>query len=150
MEAQMHWIKGMNFSCHNRQHQMQVDTNAEHGGEDLAATPKELILNAMMACSAMDVVSILKKMRQPITTFKMGIEAEKNTEHPIHFKRAKLTYDLTGELELEKVVKAIDASLTKYCGVNYMMSKTCEITYELLLNGKVCHQGRAAFLDPVE
>lgn len=150
LEAKLDWIKGMNFACQNRHHQLQVDTNAEHGGEDLAPTPKELVLNAMMSCSAMDVVSILKKMRQPFTALKMGITAEKNNQHPIYFKQATLFYHLTGELELEKVVKAIEASLTKYCGVNYMISKTCEITYKLTINGQSVHQGRANFIDPEE
>jgi putative redox protein len=96
----------------------------------------------------MDVVVMLKKMRQDITEFKMEIEAEKTTEHPIHFKSAELVYLMSGPVEPEKVIKAVESSLTKYCGVNYMISKTCAITFKILLNGSVIKLGPVNFIEP--
>ena len=145
MKAQMNWHSGMHFSCHNGEHTTQLDATAEHGGSGLAPTPKEIVLNAMMGCTAMDVVSILQKMRQTIKSFNMNIEVEKTAEHPIHFKSALLTYELTGELDSEKVKRAVDSSMTKYCGVNYMISRSCEIDYVVELNRAEIHRGKAFF-----
>lgn len=104
----------MAFKATNRHHTIDIDTSAQFGGQDTAPTPKELVLNAMMGCTAMDVVSILKKMRLPLEKFSMNIEAEKNQDPPVHFIKATLTFDLTGEIPLDKAVKAVEASLTKY------------------------------------
>lgn len=148
MKATLDWIQGMQFRCDNHGIITQLDAAPEHGGDDSAPNPKELVLNAMMGCTAMDVVSILKKMRQVIGTFKMNIEAQKTTHHPTHFSSALMTYELTGELDGDKVIKAVDSSMTKYCGVNYMMSKTCDIEYRVLLNGEEIHRTKADFEVP--
>lgn len=145
MNAKLSWVDKMQFKCNNHGHELTIDATPEHGGQDLGPSPKELVLNAMMGCTAMDVVSILKKMRQEIISFKMDIDAEKNLEHPVHFKTAILRFHLEGPIDEEKAIRAVDSSLTKYCGVNYMISKTCEITYELFLNKKSIKIGSANF-----
>lgn len=127
---------------------MDIDTSAQFGGQDSAPTPKELVLNAMMGCTAMDVVSILKKMRVPLEKFSMTIQAEKNQGPPVHFIKATLTFELIGEVPPEKAFKAVESSLTKHCGVNYMISKVCDILYVLKINGQVTHEGHASFIDP--
>lgn len=134
MHSKLIWKSNMNFECINNQHSTQIDAPTDHGGQGLGPTPKELLLNAMMGCTAMDSVSILNKMRQKIDSFKMEIEAEKNDEHPIHFIHAHMQFFFEGELEESKVIKAVTKSLTQYCGINYMISKTCEIKYTILLN----------------
>lgn len=143
--AQLSWIDGMHFECNNEGLVTSIDASVEHGGTRKGPNPKELILNAMMGCTAMDVVAILKKMRLEIKDFKMKIDAEKTEEHPVYFKTAMMVYDLKGELPTEKVIKAVDSSLTRYCGVNYMISKTCEINYKVLVNGEEIHSGVVHF-----
>ena len=150
MKANLSWVDNMLFRCENHGVITSIDALKEHGGSDSAPNPKELILNAMMGCTAMDVVSMLKKMRQEIKEFKMQIEAVKTTEHPVHFKTALLVYDLKGEIEAEKAIKAVDSSLTKYCGVNYMISLSCDISFRLLLNGELIKQGPVKFIQPQE
>ena len=86
MKANLSWNTQMQFTCENHGIKTTIDATQEHGGNEAGPTPKELVLNAMMGCTAMDVVSMLKKMRQEITAFKMEIEAEKTLEHPVHFK----------------------------------------------------------------
>lgn len=135
MKASLNWLENMRFSCDNHGLVSSMDASVDLGGGS-APTPKELILNAMMGCTAMDVVSMLKKMRQEIHQFKMEIEAEKTTEHPTHFKTAQLIYFLEGVIDEEKAIKAVTASMEKYCGVNFMISKTCEISYKVILNNK--------------
>ncbi len=148
MKSSLSWLENMQFQCDTRGLITKMDATEEHGGQNTAPSPKELVLNAMMGCTAMDVVSILKKMRQEITEFKMDIEAEKTTEHPMHFKMAELIFMLKGNIEPEKAIKAVDSSLTRYCGVNYMISKTCIITFKVILNDSVIKQGPVNFIEP--
>lgn len=145
MQAQIDWQTEMAFKCRNRDIETYMDATIEAGGKNSGPTPKELVLNAMMGCTAMDVVSILKKMRQVIQGFKMTIDAQKTIEHPVHFKSAFLTFSLLGEIDKEKLIKAVDMSLTKYCGVNYMISLSCHITFQVFLNQEMIHKGTVNF-----
>lgn len=88
MAATMNWLGAMNFETDNRGIKTQMDATVEHGGNNLAPTPKELVMNAMMGCTAVDVVSTLQKMRQKIDRYTMSIDVEKNTEYPIYFTKA--------------------------------------------------------------
>jgi putative redox protein len=96
------------------------------------------------------VVAILKKMRQEISSFAMEIEAEKTIAHPVHFKTALLIFKLHGSIEPEKVLKAVDSSLTRYCGVNYMISRSCAIRYQLEVNDQVVANNPVQFIEPAE
>lgn len=148
LNASLIWVNGMEFVADNRGHKVTIDATAEHGGQNKGPSPKELVLNAMMGCTAMDVVAILKKMRQEIQSFKMEIGADKTKEHPVHFKTAELVFILEGNIEPEKAVKAVESSLTKYCGVNYMISKTCKINFRLEVNGQMIKSGSVDFIEP--
>jgi putative redox protein len=150
MHAELSFHQGMEFQCTNRGILSTIDASLDHGGKDLGPTPKELILNGMMGCTAMDVVALMNKMRQQMTSFNMKIDVEKNEEHPIYFKKATLHFFLTGTIEADKLIKAVDLSLTKYCGVNYMISKTCHITYTVHLNEALIHEGVTNFIDPLK
>jgi putative redox protein len=145
MEASLRWMENMLFECDNHGLKTAIDATTEAGGGSEAPTPKELVLNAMMGCSAMDVIAILRKMRLAPTRFEMKINAEKSSEHPIHFTKATLFFNLTGDVPAEKIIKAVDASLTKYCGVNFMISQTCDIDFKVTLNGNMIHQGKVNF-----
>lgn len=147
MHAKLKWNQNMQFECDNNGHKLIIDASKEHGGDDVGPTPKELLLDAMMGCTAMDTRSLLTKMRQNITKMEMEIDAEKTTEHPVHFKSALIKFHLEGEGQNDKIIKAVDKSLTKYCGVNYMISKTCDISYEVYLNCEKIHTGKAVFED---
>jgi putative redox protein len=148
MNASLTWIEGMKFSSDNHGLISTIDAAPEHGGTDQGPTPKELVLNAMMGCTAMDVVAMLKKMRQEISEFKMDIEAEKTDVHPIHFKTAILIFKLGGDIDPEKAIKSVDSSLSKYCGVNYMISKTCAMSYRIFINGNFIKEAPVKFIEP--
>lgn len=148
MEASLEWIKDMNFKAKNRDLTIEMDATFEHGGHNSGPSPKELVLDAMMGCTAMDVISMLTKMRSPVEKFSMKIVAEKSQDYPVHFKTAVLIYNFQGSLEESKVIKAVNASLTKYCGVNYMISKTCLISFKVYLNEKLIHSGDVRFQEP--
>lgn len=148
LNASLNWVNGMEFECDNHGHKCTIDAFPQFGGQDKGPSPKELVLNAMMGCTAMDVVSILKKMKQEISSFKMEIGADKTKEAPVHFKTAELVFILEGKIEPEKALKAVESSLTKYCGVNYMISKTCKINFRLQVNGQMIKTGSVDFIEP--
>lgn len=147
MIATLKFKKNMEFECDNRGIKTTLDALSDEGGENLGPTPKELILNAMMGCTAIDVVSSLKKMRQEFSSFEMEVEAEKTTEYPTHFKSALLLFILKGGVEEDKLIRAVDLSLSKYCGVNYMISKICDISYKIILNDTEIKIGKTNFPD---
>ena len=96
--------------------------------------PKALLLSGLSACSAIDVVEILEKMRVAFANLEVDAEAEQTDEHPRVFKTIHLTYRVTTEEEnRDKVQKAIDLSLEKYCGVAAMLKKNSDIQYKIVL-----------------
>ena len=96
--------------------------------------PKALLLSGLSACSAIDVVEILEKMRVPFANLEVDAEAEQTDEHPRVFKTINVTYRLTTDEEnRDKVKKAVDLSLEKYCGVAAMLKKNSDIRYEIVL-----------------
>lgn len=128
----------MSFDCDNRG--MSSEFALDH-----APTPKEGVLNAMCACSGMDVVSIAEKMHIKLTGLHMEAEAQKSKTLPSYFSQVHIKYFLTGDQEPEKFIKAVVFSMTKYCGVSYMISKVCPITYEVHLNDKLIYEDQAKF-----
>lgn len=145
MNASMTWKGEQLFQSNNHGIETYTQASPDHGGEGKYPTPKELVLNAMMGCTAMDVVAILNKMRQTIHSFNLNIEVEKTTDYPVHFKTALITYDLNGEIAPDKAIKAVESSMTKYCGVNYMISRSCDISYKVLLNGQEIKKDKVHF-----
>lgn len=108
---------------------VQMDGSPEIGGEDLGARPMQLVLMALGGCTSMDVLSILKKMREEVKSYKVTVEAERATEHPMVFTKINVHYILEGNLKIENVEKAINLSMDKYCSVTHMLNKTATITH---------------------
>jgi putative redox protein len=107
-------------------HAVVMDGNS---AESTAATPMEMVLMALGACTAVDVVSILKKKRQKLVSLEIICNAEKAPEPPRVFVKIELVYRLRGELEENAVVQAIKLSEEKYCSVSAMLRKTATITW---------------------
>ena len=100
-------------------------------------SPKALLLSGLAGCSGVDVVDILEKMRVPFADLKIEAEAEQTEEHPRVFKDIRLTYSITtGEENRDKIIKAIDLSLEKYCGVAAMLKKNSRISYTLTIHNE--------------
>jgi putative redox protein len=150
MKAQMIWKENTFLEALNGKNKVFMDASVEHGGQNLAPTPKELLLDAMMGCAAIDVLSLLKKTRQDVKAFAMDIEVEKNKSHPIHFKKTWLSFKLWGDIKEEKLLMAVDKSLSQYCGVNYMISKVSEIYFKVYLNDTLIQESQAKFKEPLD
>ena len=126
-------LKGkMAFEVEVNGHKIIIDAEENVGGEDMGPRPKPLMLAALGGCTAMDVVSILRKMRVNFETVNVKVDGELTEEHPKHFYKIHLTYEFTGrDLPREKLEKAINLSQDRYCGVSYSYMKTMELTHEI-------------------
>lgn len=118
-------------------HWVVLDTKKEFGGNEGASTPMEMVLFALGGCTGMDVQSILTKMREPVTRFRIIISAQRRDEHPRIFTEIKITYQFWGEnLNPANLQKAIELSQTKYCSVSAMLKSVAQISYEIQINPK--------------
>ncbi|PZN05439.1 MAG: osmotically inducible protein OsmC [Bacillota bacterium] len=114
------------------------------GERRVAPSPKDLVLLGLGGCTAVDVVEILHKMRQPLGALTVDLEAEESAEHPKVFTRVRLVYRLEGHgLDPERAVRAVTLSQQKYCGVSAMIGRTAAIHYAVEVNGQRVHEGTA-------
>lgn len=112
-----------------------IDGSPEIGGHNAGARPMELLLMGLGGCSAIDVIQILKKQRQQINSFDIKVNAEREPgQVPSIFKSIHMHFILGGPLDEEKVRKAIDLSLEKYCSVAAILYKTATITHSFEVN----------------
>lgn len=106
-----------------------VDHAVKEGEKQAGPTPMELLLIGLCGCTAMDVVSILQKKRQPFTGLEVRATAERAEEHPMVYTRIHLEYVVRGEgVEPQAVERAIELSETKYCSAAAMLGKAAPIT----------------------
>jgi putative redox protein len=133
-------LKRLNEDYHfqlqnERGHTIELDSRAEYGGSDLAPSPMELLLMGVAGCSAIDIISILKKQRQEIVSYNAEVEGDRipvGDAKP--FKNIHLKIFLEGNINPEKAKKAADLSFDKYCSVSKTLEPTATITYSLILN----------------
>jgi putative redox protein len=121
----------VHFECTSEEGlRAETDGSPDIGGENKAPRPMQLLLMAHASCSAIDVVHLLKKMRQPLTDIRVVADSERATDEvPAVFKKIHLHYILSGQLDEKSAEKAIRLSTDKYCSVGAMLSKTAEITW---------------------
>ena len=119
-----------------RGHIINVDNRAEFGGDDLGASPMELLLMGVAGCSAIDMISILKKQRQEIISFKAEVEGLRvQIEDAKPFKEITVVFLLEGPIGEEKAARAAQLSFEKYCSVSKTLEPTATILYKVVLNG---------------
>jgi len=129
------WIEDLTFEGNVNGHKIVLDAEKKVGGKDRGPTPKPLMITSLLGCTAMDVISILKKMRVDVKDFKVHAEAELTEEHPKHYTKIHLIYEFTGkDLPKEKLEKAVTLSQDRYCGVSYVYKKVIDLTYEIKIN----------------
>jgi putative redox protein len=106
-------------------HAQVLETNHERAS---AATPMELLLIALGSCTAVDVVSILRKKRERLTEYRVEVSGERRAEHPRSYTRFHVRHILRGHKLSEKAVaQAIELSETKYCSVAATLRPAAEI-----------------------
>ena len=131
-EIQVSWLDKMAFSTEVNGHEMIIDAIPEVGGENRGPRPKPFMLVALGGCTAMDVISILKKMRVEVQGFNVKVEGDLTEEHPKQFHKIHVIYEFKGkDLPMDKLQKAVDLSEERYCGVSVVYKKAMELTSEI-------------------
>ena len=114
---------------------LMMDASEEIGGQNSGFRPMQLLLAAVGGCSAIDIINILKKQKQIIEHFDVEVEGEREKiEDYSLFKTICLHFKVKGNVDYDRVEKAIQLSLNKYCSVSKTLEPTATITYKLTLN----------------
>jgi putative redox protein len=132
MKARIQLVEGMTFVAESGSgHAVVVDAAPDVGGRNLGARPMELVLMGTGACTAIDVVHILRKARQDVSDCVIELDAERAAEDPKVFTRIHFRYVLSGKaLAAPQVERAIKLSKEKYCSATIMLAKTAEISWD--------------------
>ncbi len=130
------WKKNMQFESDNPSGiSLTMDAGEESGGEGKGYRPKALMLSSLAGCSGLDVVSLLKKMHAEVAEFRIDVTAELTDEHPKFYNKVKVDYHFSdSELQPKKIQKAVNLSVTKYCGVMEMFRQFAEVEIEIFLH----------------
>ena len=134
MKSKVTFKDQMHFTGELDGHEIPIDAAKQFGGQDKGPKPKGLMLTALAGCTAMDVISILRKMRVEPDDFSVEAEANVSDEHPMVFTKIKIIYRLIGkDLPRDKVEKAVQLSQERYCGVSAMLQKAAPVEYEIII-----------------
>ncbi len=131
------WKGKMAFEANVEGQRFMIDAGEAVGGEGKGPTPKPLMLTSLAGCTAMDVVSILKKMRVELSDFKVTVDGELTDEHPKHFVKMMVKYEFFGkdlESKRTKIEKAINLSEDRYCGVSVVYKETMPVESEIIFH----------------
>jgi len=110
-----------------------INAAAEHGGEGAGLRPKALLLSALAGCTGLDVVSLIEKMKLEVADFKIETIANLTEEHPKVYNEVTVEYHFYGaNLNEEKLKKAVDLSVEKYCGVMEMFRQFAKVEIKIL------------------
>lgn len=112
-------------------HETLFDTSPEFSGTGAAASPMDIVLESLGACSMMDILSILGKMRREPVSLVATLDAQRADEHPRVFTSVHVVYRLTSpDVKPEEFEKAVRLSMEKYCSVAAMLKASgCRITW---------------------
>ncbi len=117
---------------------IEMDGSPKIGGENKGVRPMELMLMALGGCSSIDVIMILNKQKLDPTSFKVEIDGEREEGvEPSLYRNIKVRFIFTGDLPEDKLYRAVELSMTKYCSVAKTMESTAKISSEIELNGKI-------------
>ena len=132
------WLGEMAFESNNPSgHTVRIDAGEESGGSGAGLRPKALMLSGLAGCSGLDVASLIKKMKLEVDDFKIETIANLTDEHPKYYDSVVIEYHFTGaNLNEEKLKKAVDLSVEKYCGVMEMFRKFAKLDVQIFYHNK--------------
>ena len=131
--ASASWIDGERFAViASSGHALVIDSERQR---NTAPGPMEMVLMGLCACTATDVVGILRKKREPFASIEVRAEAERASTPPMVYTTIKLIYKIGGKVSRKAVEDAVRLSEEKYCSVSAMLQKTAKITSEIELLG---------------
>ena len=127
-----------NFHASNEDgNSVSIDGAPAIGGHNLGMRPMQLLLAALGSCSAIDIISILRKQKQEIDSFEIEVDGEREPvgiEGYSLFKTIEVHFILKGKIDPDKADRAVKLSMEKYCSVTKTLEPTAAITYKVTLN----------------
>ena len=135
MDAKVTWSQGMSFTgTADTGFNVPLGADTNVGGANDGFRPIELMAVSLAGCTAMDVISILRKKQQAVTGFEVQVQARQAKSHPHVFQHAKIVYLISGNhMDEAAVLRAIELSALKYCPVQGMLAKVfpMDLVYEI-------------------
>lgn len=128
------WQSGLHFVTDSLGGNVIIDANEEVGGKGLGKRPKPLMLVSLAGCTGIDVASILKKMRLEVEDFRVEVHGALTDEEPKMYHTVKVDYYFGGEEvadNKDKIEKAVNLSIDKYCGVYHMFKQFSDVSFEI-------------------
>jgi putative redox protein len=116
-----------------------LDGSPDIGGEGRGMRPMELLLSALASCSAMDVLHILRKQRQPIEKLSIHIEGLRADATPAPFTRVQLVFYAQGAIDDHRLQRAVQLAVEKYCSVSATLNPSVEVTWVAKLGAAPAH-----------
>ena len=150
MKVSVNWQANMTFTGTSPSgFPVQMDADSNFGGTNSGIRPMEMIAYGLVGCTAMDVLSILRKKRQNVTQFEVRVDAPRSPEYPKVFTRAMITYIVTGRnVDEIAVLRSIELTATRYCPAQIMLEQAfpMDLHYEIYEdegdgNRRLTHQG---------
>lgn len=127
MIARTEWKEGTQYDGRSESgHTIHFDTDQAH---TTGPSPMEAVLTALCACTSVDVVSILQKKREPITSLVVSAEAQQSPAPPRVFTHIRLVYRMGGTVTKKAAEDAVALSKNKYCSVSKMLEKSAKIEF---------------------
>jgi putative redox protein len=135
MKTRIKWIEGVSFSGESGSgHAIVIDGAPDSGGRNLGMRPMETLLTGAAACTAFDVVTILRKGRHDVRDVVVTVAASRAETSPRVFTALHYVYTVAGRgLDPKQVERAVKLSKEKYCSATIMLGKTAAITYEIVM-----------------
>ncbi|MCL4334109.1 MAG: OsmC family protein [Candidatus Thermoplasmatota archaeon] len=123
MRAKVEWVDGLTFlSSDDSGHYVILD-HSEDKSAQKGSSPTNMLLEAMCGCTAMDVISILKKKKEPVTGLEVIADGTRATEHPKVFTDINIEYVAYGNVKKESLERAIALSQEKYCNISITLKR---------------------------
>ncbi len=111
-------------------HEVMMDSSLEFGGQNTAARPMELLLAGLGGCTGMDVISILRKKKQEVTSFEIIVKGKRADEHPKRYTGIEVEFVIKGNnLSEDAVKRAVELSMDKYCSVKATLEGNTPVKY---------------------
>jgi len=131
-KIEVSWKGQMLFESVTDEGSVLIDADEAVGGQGKGLRPKKMMLTALAGCTAMDIASLLKKMRAEVDDFKVLVEANLTDEHPKYYDKVHVTYQFFGsDFKKDKIEKSVNLSVDRYCGVMEMFRQFAKVTTEI-------------------
>ncbi|MCG3203209.1 MAG: Protein YhfA [Gammaproteobacteria bacterium] len=139
MKGAVKWVGDAMFVAESGSgHAVVVDGPPDGGGRNLGVRPMELVLLGMGACTAYDVVHILRKARQDVRGCRVELDAERAESPPQVFTKIHVHFIITGKgITPAQAERAVQLSAEKYCSASIMLGKTAAITHDFVVEEAV-------------